>query len=63
MRIHELGADVETLERGPDEIGADPIMLVGSANIKAPLLFTGAAAGEDAVRIDLRIPAAPRIAN
>ena len=27
MRIHELGADIEARERGPDEIGADPASL------------------------------------
>ena len=84
-------ADIEALERGPDEIGADPrflevrdthraaeavecigrivqfkigainrgtqdrepIMLVGAGDVPAPLLFAGAAAGENAVGIDL----------
>src|SRR6202047_2961681 len=95
MHIHELGADIEALERGPDEVGADPrflevrdadraagagrriggivnleigainrrtqdrepIMLVGAGDIPAPLLFAGAAAGENTVGIDLRVPA------
>jgi hypothetical protein len=94
-------ADIEALERGPDEIGADtrflevrdthraaetgqragrivqfkigaidrrtqdrePIMLVGAGNVEAPLLFAGAAAGENTVGIDLRVPAAAGIAN
>src|ERR1700730_2173320 len=95
MHIDELGADIETLERRPDKVGADPrflqvrhahraaeavervgrivhfkirtinrrtqdrepIMLVGAGNVPAPLLFAGAAAGEDAVGIDLWVPA------
>src|SRR5580700_8451832 len=35
----------------------EPIMLVGAGDVPAPLLFAGAAAGENAVGIDLRVPA------
>ena len=27
MHVHELGADIEALERGPNEVGADPRLL------------------------------------
>ena len=32
-------------------------MLVGAGDVPAPLLFAGATAGENAVGIDLRVPA------
>src|ERR1019366_4769923 len=35
----------------------DPIMLVGAGDVEAPLLLASAAAGEDAIRIGLRVPA------